>query len=173
MSKPNLTVSTWMPRRSLRRCSTWARSSSLLINSEFHAISKPLSEFASRLVLRQLDQFDDLVKARRRLYAEYYRRLQGTKTFVLPPEDTKEEWACIRFPIRVAGDKLSFYRNAVKKGIDFAFSFTFIVCPQRFERAHRLAASVLDLPFYYKLSESEIDQVIAVLRQLDSEGVPQ
>jgi dTDP-4-amino-4,6-dideoxygalactose transaminase len=132
-----------------------------------------LAGWQAWLALRQLDQFDDLVKVRRRLYAEYYRRLQGSKTFVLPPQDTKEEWACIRFPIRVAGDKLSFYRSAVKKGIDFAFSFTFIVCPQRFERAHRLAASVLDLPFYYKLSEREIDQVIAVLRQLDSEGVPQ
>jgi dTDP-4-amino-4,6-dideoxygalactose transaminase len=131
-----------------------------------------LAEWQAWLALRQLDQFDDLVKARRRLYAEYRRRLQGSKTFVLPPQDTKEEWACIRFPIRVADDKLLFYRSAIKRGVDFAFSFTFIVCPQRFERAHRLAASVLDLPFYYKLSESEIDTVVSVLRQLDREGVP-
>jgi dTDP-4-amino-4,6-dideoxygalactose transaminase len=132
-----------------------------------------LAEWQAWLATRQLDRFDEIVQVRRRLYAEYHRRLQGSKSFVLPPEDRKKEWACVRFPIRVAGDKLLFYRSAVEKGIDFAFSFTFIVCPLEFERAHRLAASVLDLPFYYKLSEKELDKVISVLRELDSKGLAQ
>jgi len=132
-----------------------------------------LAEWQGWLAERQLDRFDEIIRARRRIYAEYHRRLQGSKTFVLPPEDRSQEWACIRFPIRISSDKLSFYRSAVKRGVDFAFSFTFIVSPQRFELAHRLAASVLDLPFYYKLSESELDTVVSVLLQLDEEGVSQ
>jgi dTDP-4-amino-4,6-dideoxygalactose transaminase len=130
-----------------------------------------LAEWQAWLALRQVDKFDDMVQARRRIYAEYHRRLQGSKTFLLPPEDKSDEWACIRFPIRVSGDKLSFYRSAVKKNVDFAFSFTFIVCPKEFQRAHRLAASVLDLPFYHKLGEGEIDSVVSAVRKLDREGV--
>jgi dTDP-4-amino-4,6-dideoxygalactose transaminase len=129
------------------------------------------AEWQAWLALRQLDRFDELVQTRRRLYADYHRRLQGSRRFALPPEDKSGEWACIRFPIRVAADKLSFYRDAIKKGVDFAFSFTFIASPKSYRRAHRLADRVLDLPFYCNLSESEIDRVVSVLQQLDDESL--
>lgn len=78
------------------------------------------------------------------------------KTFKVPPPDSEQEWACIRFPLRIQGDKFAFYNRAVERGIDFAFSFAFIACPEEFRNALRLARSVLDLPFYEKLSEREL-----------------
>jgi dTDP-4-amino-4,6-dideoxygalactose transaminase len=69
----------------------------------------------------------------------------------------------------VSGDKFELYRRAAERGIDFAFSFTYVACPADFEIAHRIAAEVLDLPFYGKLSEGEMDRVVSTLRELDSE----
>jgi dTDP-4-amino-4,6-dideoxygalactose transaminase len=127
-----------------------------------------LAEWQAALLLPQVERLDSIVETRRRMYALYSQRLQGARSFVLPPEDSLSEWAPIRYPIRVDGDKLVFYRQAVRRGVDFAFSFTFIASPPELARAHRVAASVLDLPFYNRLSTNEIERVVTVLRELDS-----
>jgi dTDP-4-amino-4,6-dideoxygalactose transaminase len=63
---------------------------------------------------------------------------------------------------------LEFYQKAVRLGVDFAFSFTFIASPKEYVLSHDLAASILDLPFYERLTSSEIDKVVAVLCEIDS-----
>lgn len=126
-----------------------------------------LAEWQAGLLLPQIERFNLIVTTRRRLYAEYLRRLQGARSFALPPADAYGEWSPIRFPILVHGDKLAFYRRAARAGADFAFSFTFIASPPEFSRSHRLAASVLDLPFYDRLTDRELARIVAVLRDLD------
>jgi dTDP-4-amino-4,6-dideoxygalactose transaminase len=128
-----------------------------------------LAEWQAWIAFRQLVRLDELIERRRYIYAAYARQLRGCRTFRLPPEDEAREWACIRFPIRIVGDKISFYSRASEMGIDFAFSFTYVVCPPRYERAHLLAASVLDLPFYHKLSPREFTKVVSTLQRLDRE----
>jgi dTDP-4-amino-4,6-dideoxygalactose transaminase len=126
-----------------------------------------MAEWQAALLLPQIECLDLLIATRRRLYSGFLRQLQGAKGFDLPPVDVNGEWAPIRFPIRVHCNKLEFYRRAAKLGIDFAFSFTFIASPGNFVRSHRLADSVLDLPFYERLTENEIEKIVAVLRELD------
>jgi dTDP-4-amino-4,6-dideoxygalactose transaminase len=118
------------------------------------------------IAARQMDRIDEIVERRRFLYAEYERRLRESRAFETPPRDTDQEWAPIRFPVRVRGDKLALYGAATKRGIDFAFSFTFIAAPARFEAAHALANAVLDLPFFYDLTEEELDRTVKVLHQV-------
>jgi len=126
-----------------------------------------LAEWQAALLLPQIDQLDALVAKRRQIYATYLNRLQGVKTFTLPPPDTNGEWAPIRFPIRLHREKLDFYRKAVQRGVDFAFSFTFIASPPEFSYSHKLAASVLNLPFFQRISEKEVDHVVSTLLELD------
>lgn len=117
--------------------------------------------------LSQLRRIDEIVKIRQKIYDRYISELKDCKGFKLPLRDDKKEWACIRFPIRVKGDKLTFYEQAVKRGVDFAFSFTFIAAPDSFKRAKKIADSVLDLPFYLKLKKNEFSKVVSVLKEID------
>lgn len=126
-----------------------------------------LSDAQAVVAARQLARVTDIISERRRLYAEYGRRLRGARSFVTPPPDERGEWAPIRFPIRVRGDKLAFYRACARRGVDFAFSFTFIEAPRRFAIAHGLADAVLDLPFYPGLTRREVDHVVDTLMAVD------
>ena len=127
------------------------------------------TEWQALIAMRQLTRVEEIIARRRALYAEYEERLRGKPAFRTPPPDIRQEWAPIRFPIRVEGDKLAFYREATKRGVDFAFSFTFIEAPPEFEAAHALARSVLDVPFYFDLTHEELDAVVETLAALDNE----
>ncbi len=126
------------------------------------------SEWQARIALPQWVCLDAIIAARQSIYAALRKGLADCKAFSLPPEDIRLEWACIRFPIRLRDDKIAYYRRAARLGIDFAFSFTYIACPEEFLKAHKVAETVLDIPFYLKLSDREIDRIISVIRSLDA-----
>jgi len=127
-----------------------------------------LAEWQAALLLPQIKRLDTIISTRRRIYSRYRRRLSGAVSFALPPTDTLGEWSPIRFPIRVYRDKLNFYNKAAKRGVDFAFSFSFIASPQHYSLSHALASTVLDLPFYGRLSDQELERVCRVLLELDA-----
>lgn len=130
-----------------------------------------MSEQQAYIALRQLSNFDEIVEQRRKLWWAYYRALSGAKTFLVPDIGSGDpnEWACIRFPILVRGEKIQFYKRAAQLGVDFAFSFSHLSCDQGEKRAWSIANHVLDLPFYHKLSARELRSVITVLKKLDEE----
>jgi dTDP-4-amino-4,6-dideoxygalactose transaminase len=128
-----------------------------------------VADWQAAIAQGQVERLDEIVANRRRLYRLLRDRLHSCRSFSLPPEDAREDWACIRFPIRVRGDKLAFYQRAVRRGLDFAFSFTFLSCRDQYPNSTRLARAVLDLPFYQKLTDRELDQVVRVLREVDHE----
>jgi dTDP-4-amino-4,6-dideoxygalactose transaminase len=125
------------------------------------------SEWQAGIVLPQLDRFEHTIAKRREMYVRYLESLRGAVSFAMPPADARSEWAPIRFPIRARGDKLALYRLAVQRGVDFAFSFTFIGSPAAFRRSHALAGAILDLPFYERLTDQELERVASVLRDVD------
>jgi len=128
-----------------------------------------LAEWQARIIVPQIDRIEETIVKRRRIYGDYRQRLRSAAAFSLPPEDATGEWAPIRFPIRANVDKMELYRRAVDRGVDFAFSFTFIASPASFRKAHALADSVLDLPFYDRLSERELEHVGSVMKQIDED----
>jgi dTDP-4-amino-4,6-dideoxygalactose transaminase len=140
-----------------------------LSNSAGPFYTDRLGEWQAAILLQQLARLDELIAGRRALYAEYLERLRGAVGYSLPPADARSEWAPIRFPILARGDKLAFYRRAAERGVDFAFSFTFIASPPAFGKSHALANSVLDLPFYERLSARELERVAGVLKQIDQD----
>ncbi len=149
----------------LRRKFTAETSTLNVTPTEFYRYD--LTEWQAAIALQQLARFDAIVARRRSLYAGYRSELAGCHRLALPPGDTRGEWACIRFPILVHGDKLAWYRAANARSVDFAFSFTHLACPPELTQAHAIARAVLDLPFYDKLEERELRRTVRVLRALD------
>jgi dTDP-4-amino-4,6-dideoxygalactose transaminase len=127
-----------------------------------------MAEWQAGIALPQLRNLEELSQIRRAMYARYLHLLRHCRAFQLPPNDSSSEWACVRFPIRVTSDKLAYYQAGAAKGVDFAFSFTFLGCPRSFINAWKIADSVLDLPYYLKLSAREMDKVASVLSSLES-----
>jgi dTDP-4-amino-4,6-dideoxygalactose transaminase len=125
-----------------------------------------LAEWQAYFALKQFEQINHLIEQRRQVYSEYRERLEECPGIVLPPPDTNHEWACIRFPICIYPDKMPFYKEAVKRGVDFSFSFTFIASPAHFHRSHAIASAVLDLPFYHKLTEQELEAVVSTIMEI-------
>jgi len=58
------------------------------------------------------------------------------------------------------------YEMCIRSGVDLAFSFSYVVCPESFIHAQEIANSVLNLPLYYKLEEAEVDYVIETLNRI-------
>jgi dTDP-4-amino-4,6-dideoxygalactose transaminase len=129
-----------------------------------------VAEWQAYVALGQIERVDAIIAERRRRYAQYLEQLRGQRAFALPPGDAAGEWACIRFPIRVHGDKIGYYRRAARRGVDFAFSFTYLSCKHDYLNGSKLARAVLDLPFYLKLSDAELERVVRVLREIDEES---
>jgi perosamine synthetase len=128
-----------------------------------------LMNWQAYIASRQIEMIDILINACRLRYSQYIEKLRGCTAFELPSMDANSEWACIRFPIRVRRNKFLYYDKIAHLGIDCAFSFTNIMCPPDFENAKRLSDQVLDLPFYYKLTEKELNKVVAALKAAENE----
>jgi len=150
----------------LRKQFTADTSEVSLERTAFYRFDVP--RWQARLALRQLARLDDIIARRRELHSAFQRGLAGCGGLILPPPDERGEWSCIRFPVLAAGDKLDWYRAANRRGVDFAFSFTFLGCPETLKQAHAAARSILDLPFYPKLTDAEVSRIITVLRELDA-----
>lgn len=128
-----------------------------------------MSQWQAYLAWVQITNLHSIEKARKDQYAGYRDQLERCHSLLLPPEDSRSEWVCTRFPVRVRNSKMDFYNRSVRHGVDMAFSFTFIAAPTDFLYEHRVAGQVLDLPYYFKLKLSEMDEVVRVCRLVDSE----
>jgi len=127
------------------------------------------AEWQAAIALPQLERLDRLAARLRGLYGRYRDRLAGCPGIELPPSDEQAEWAPIRFPILVRRNKLDFYEQLLRRGVDCAFSFTYIAAPEGLPHAREIASRVLCLPFYPGLSEAEAERVIAAVREVGSE----
>lgn len=127
------------------------------------------TEWQAFIAAAQFDELEAIIARRRQLYSRYIKELSGAVSFKTPPEDVNAQWAPIRFPLRILGDKMRFYRLGNAYGLDFAFSFTFIGSPAEYKKSHALADSILDPPFYYNLTSDEFQKTVNILKRIDSE----
>lgn len=123
-------------------------------------------EWQAAIILPQLEKLEELIFQRRTLFKRYLAQLENLPFIRLPPADSRNEWCCIRFPLQIEGDKFEFYRECTRRGVDLAFSFTFLATPLNFKQAHQIAAHILNIPFYIDLSEAEIAKVISTTREV-------
>lgn len=125
------------------------------------------AEWQARIAAPQLDRIGPLAEAARRLYERYLEGLAGCESLKLPPHDAAWEWAPIRFPVLVHGDKLDYYRRLLDHGVDCAFSFTHLAAHPLPSRAQEIADSVLCLPFYPGLAAGDAERVIEAVHAVD------
>ena len=72
---------------------------------------------------------------------------------------------CIRYAIRVP-QRDDFYWSCVNNGVDAGFSFRNIAAPESFNQSHQMADEVLNLPYYYDITEQEMDKVVKVINNI-------
>ncbi len=128
-----------------------------------------IAEFQAKILYSQLPFLDKMILKRRKIYSAYRKKLKNCSFLTLPPEDKNKEWVPIRFPIKVHGRKLDFYKHAAYLGIDFSFSFTFLASPKQFIVAHKISDTILNLPFYDKLNILEFKYIVKTIKKISDQ----
>jgi dTDP-4-amino-4,6-dideoxygalactose transaminase len=115
-----------------------------------------LAEWQACIASKQFSRLDALVSQRRILFDRLLDKLSAAQV-TLPKFGDREGSAPIRFPILIPEDKIFFYHELCKRGIDCSFSFTFLAPHTIGPHAKEIAEQILDLPFYHSLTLNELD----------------
>lgn len=120
------------------------------------------SEWQAVFVNKQLDNINKILERRRSLFEKYDKAISNP---LLEKPVYDKDAVCIRYTIRVK-DKANVYTSCLNKGIDMGFSFNHIGAPNERIKAHKIASQILNIPYYYHLSDREAQKVIDVLNNL-------
>lgn len=120
------------------------------------------AEWQAVILLRQLKQLDSLFAKRKELY-DYYDKHINNPLVKKPFCDSNA--VCCRYAIQV-DNRDKFYKKCVEKGVDMDFSHCTLGCPDSFINEHRIAKSILNLPYYYNLSNRERDKIVKVVNSI-------
>lgn len=121
-------------------------------------------EWQASILLKQLKNIDKIISRRKYIYDYYDKHINN-------PSVTKpicnDNATCTRYAILV-NDRRSFYKQCIAKGIDMDFSHCSIGCPQNevYKEEHEMAKQILNLPFYYGLTDKEMKKVVKVINSI-------
>lgn len=119
-------------------------------------------EWQASIALPQFIKLEQIIQKRQIIYKYYEENIANP--FVKKPPYSGEN-ACIRYAIQVK-DKKSFYEKCLFEGVDMGFSFNHIASPDDFVEEHSIAAGILNVPYYYNLSEKESQRVVDVVNKI-------
>lgn len=119
-------------------------------------------EWQAYFIVKQLTKINDIVTKRKHIF-EYYNKEINNDLIVKP--QTLPHACCIRYPILVK-NKYVFYNQCLRLGVDFGFSFDHIASPENWTIEHEIASCILNVPFYYNLTEHELQHIVQVLNAL-------
>lgn len=119
------------------------------------------AEWQAYIAYLQLINLEVMIEKRRQIYQYYTEYI--SKDINKPP--VIDGAVCIRYPIKIS-DRKRFYELCTKCGVDFNFSFSHINCPQDMVEEHVMANQIMNLPFYWKLTEKESKKVVSVLNEV-------
>ena len=120
------------------------------------------TEWQASILLSQLKKKDEIFKRRKEIYAYYDAHVNNPH--LIKPVYYKDA-VCTRYAVLV-NDRKTFYHKCVAKGVDMDFSHCSIGCPAEFEREHYIAEKVLNLPFYYNMTDQELKKVVSVVNSI-------
>lgn len=121
-------------------------------------------EWQASILLKQLKNIDKIISRRKYIYDYYDKHINN-------PSVTKpicnDNATCTRYAILV-NDRRSFYKQCIAKGIDMDFSHCIIGCPQNevYKEEHEMAKQILNLPFYYGLTDKEMKKAVKVINSI-------
>ncbi len=138
-----------------------------------------LSDVACALGLAQLDRLDAMLAARQRVAKLYYEGLHGVDGLKLPCEDRGQErrgWFVFVVQLPEAFDRDAIIRTLAELGIQSKpyLPAIHLMAYYRDQFGHRegefpvceaVAAQSIALPFFPELSDGQVEQVCAALRQ--------
>lgn len=120
------------------------------------------SEWQASILLKQLNKLDSLMGKRKELFAYYEKKIENP---LIKKPIYDENSVCCRYAIQVER-RDDFYHKCVKHGIDMDFSHCTLGCPTAFSKEHKIAKTVLNLPFYSHISIKEMEKVVSVINSI-------
>lgn len=120
------------------------------------------AEWQAVILWKQLQQLDKIMARRKEIYA-YYDKYINNPLLKKPIHNPYA--VCCRYAV-LAENRYTFYKACVSKGVDMDFSHCTLGCPESFEYDHKIAKEVLNLPFYYHMSDKEMKKVVSVVNSI-------
>lgn len=120
------------------------------------------SEWQASILLPQIKKMNKIMEKRKRMFEILDKRINNS--LLKKPHWCSEE-VCCRYPVLVK-DRIAFYKACLQKGVDMDFSHSALACDLSFEEEHEMANEILDVPFYYDMTEQEMDKVVKVVNSI-------
>lgn len=118
--------------------------------------------FASALVLKQMDRLEWNLSRRRKIAKIYQSELSGCAGLMLPeiPEDCQPAW--IQFPV-LTNNKWEFYKHMQRNQVDLTWTYRYSCADSYgfndFPEAQKAAKTVLGLPTYPFLTDEDAQNI--------------
>lgn len=120
------------------------------------------TEWQASILLKQLNKLDEILQKRKDVYAYYDKHINNP--LLIKPVHYPDA-VCTRYAV-LADDRKTFYKKCVEQGVDMDFSHCSIGCPEEFTEEHSIAERILNLPFYYDMSEREMKKVVNIVNNI-------
>lgn len=120
------------------------------------------AEWQASILLSQLQKLDKILQKRKDVYA-YYDANVNNPLLIKPIY--KANAVCTRYAVQ-ADDRKLFYKKCIAEGVDMDFSHCTIGCPKAFVSEHKMAEKILNIPFYYDMSEKEMQKIVNVVNNI-------
>lgn len=128
--------------------------------TEFYKIM--FSEWQAYILLAQLKKIDEIFKKRKEIYI-FYDAYINNPLLIKPVH--YENAVCTRYAVLTENRK-DFYKKCLAKGVDLDFSHCNIGCPQEFAEEHETSWKIMNIPFYYEMSEKEMRKIVNVVNSI-------
>ena len=119
-------------------------------------------EWQAYIAFRQFEKLNLILQKRKEVFAYYDKHIDNPN--VMKPK-MDHNAACIRYTIKVK-DKYRAYKKFVDEGVDVGFSFNHVASPKTMTNEHKMSEEIMNLPYYYDISQKEMDTVVRVVNNL-------
>lgn len=121
------------------------------------------AEWQASILLPQICKMEEIMHKRQFLFNVLDKNIRNP---LLRKPILNDNEVCCRYPVLVK-DRTSFYKKCLAEGVDMDFSHSALACDKTFAVEHKMAEEVLDIPFYYDMSDKELSQVIQVVNSIN------
>jgi len=121
-----------------------------------------MANIQAKLAYLNLKNIKNIIDKREKIAQYYFKELKNIQNIKLPAYPSYKSPVWMRFPFMIKNiDKIRFYRNCVKKGIDLAFTFSYSCDPKKniSKNSHLAAKTTLNLPIYSQLNNKNLTKI--------------
>ena len=120
------------------------------------------AEWQSVILWKQLKQLDRIISKRKAVYAYYDKHINNP---LIKKPIHNPDAVCCRYAV-MTENRWAFYRACVDNGVDLDFSHCNLGCPESFKEELNGAKRVMNLPFFYHITDKEMKKVVKVVNSV-------